>query len=314
MDKLKKIGLTALAGSMVATAATAADVSVGMGWSLSYTSADSDENGGTSSWTLGDSITFTTTGELDNGWTATAYIELDEANSDGYDDEKLTLDMGEMGTIGFGQNAGHGYGIDAVKNFLPGADTPAVSMGFTDLAAVGGANTANGVLGYQLAVGDTGLTIGAEQAVASAGGYDRSVSLKWTDDDMGISFGVGTSELEPDNGSGGDNETAIGASFTSGAFKIGANHNETDYGSTTNDIDNQAYGISYAVNDDLTISYQVVTNSRDTAAQDEQITQIAASYSMGSISFSGYVGKQSDVSGTAGSDDAEKHISMSLSF
>ena len=132
---------------------------------------------------------------------------------------------------------------------------------------------------------------------------------------MGISFGVGTSELEPDNGSGGDNETAIGASYTMGAFKIGANHNETDYGSTgTNDIDNQAYGVSYAVNDDLTISYQVVTNSKDTAAQDEQITQIAASYTMGSISFSGYVGKQSDVSGTAGSDDAEKHISMSLSF
>ena len=314
MNKLKKIGLTALAGSMVATAATAADVSVGMGWSLSYTSADSDEQGGTASWTIGDSITFTTTGELDNGWTATAYIELDEANSDGYDDEKLTLAMGDMGTLGIGSNAGHGYGIDAVKNFLPGADTPAVSMGFTDLAAVGGANTTQTVIGYQLAVGDTGLTMGVEQSVATAGGYDRSMSLKWTDADLGISIGVGTSELEPDNGSGGDNETAIGASFTAGAFKIGANHNETDYGSTTNDIDNQAYGVSYAVNDDLTISYQVVNNSRDTAAADEQITQVAASYSMGSISFSGYVGKQSDVSGTAGSDDAEKHISMSISF
>ena len=314
MNKLKKIGLTALAGSMVATAATAADVTVGMGWSLSYTSADSDENGGTASWTSGDSITFTTTGELDNGWTATAYLEVDETGGDGIDDEKLTLDMGDMGTVGFGSNAGHGFGIDAVKNFLPGADTPAVSMGFTDLGAVGGANTANGVLGYQLAVGDTGLTIGIEQAVASAGGYDRSMSLKWTDADLGFSVGVGTSELEPDNGSGGDNETSIGASYAAGAFKIGANHGETDYGSTTNDIDYQAYGVSYAVNDDLTISYQVVNNSRDTAAADEQITQVAASYSMGSISFSGYVGKQSDVSGTAGSDDAEKHISMSISF
>jgi outer membrane protein OmpU len=300
---------------MVATgAATAADVTVGMGWSLSYTSADSDEQGGTASWTMGDSIKFTTTGELDNGWTATAYLEVDETGGTGIDDEKLTLDMGDMGTVGFGSKAGHGFGIDAVKNFLPGADTPAISMGFTDLAYVGGANTTNGVLGYQLAVGDTGVTIGVEQAVATAGGYDRSMSIKYTNADIGFSFGVGTTELEPDNGSGGDNETAIGASYTAGAFKIGANHNETDYGSTTNDIDNQAYGISYAVNDDLTISYQVVTNSRDTAAQDEQITQVAASYSMGSISFAGYIGKQSDVSGTAGSDDAEKHISMSISF
>jgi len=314
MNKLKKVGLTALAGSMVATAATAGDVTVGMGWSLSYTSADSDENGGTGSWTQGNSITFTSTGELDNGWTATAYLEVDDGTYGGIDDQKLTLAMGDMGTMVFGSGAGAGYGIDAVKNFLPGADTPAISMGFTDLAYVGGANTTNGNLGYQLAIGDTGLTVGYEQAVATAGGYDRSMSLKWSDADLGLTFGVGTSELEPDNGAGGDNETAVGASYTMGAFKIGANHNETDYGSTTNDIDNQAYGVSYAVNDDLTISYQVVTNSRDTAAQDEQITQIAASYSMGSISFSGFVGKQSDVSGTAGSDDAEKHITMSVAF
>ena len=315
MNKLKKIGLTALAGSMVATAATAADVSVGMGWSLSYTSADSDENGGTASWTSGDSITFTTTGELDNGWTATAYLEVDETGGDGIDDEKLTLAMGDMGTVGFGSNAGHGFGIDAVKNFLPGADTPAVSMGFTDLAAVGGANTTNGVLGYQLAVGDTGLTVGAEQEVDAAGGYSRSMSIKYDNADAGFSFGLGTSELAPDNGSGGNTEQAIGASYTMGAFKIGGNHNETDYGSTaTNDIDNQHYGVSYAVNDDLTISYGVGNNSKDTAANDEEVVQMAASYSMGSISFGGYIGKQSSVAGVAGDDDITKHISMSVAF
>ena len=136
MNKLKKVGLTALAGSMVATAATAADVTVGAGWSLSYTSADSDENTGTASWSMGDSVTFTTTGELDNGWTATAYFELDD---DTMDDQKLTLDMGDMGTMVFGDGAAGGFGIDAVKNFVPNADTPAYSLGFTDLAYVGGA-------------------------------------------------------------------------------------------------------------------------------------------------------------------------------
>ena len=311
MNKLKKVGLTALAGSMVASSAIAADVTVGAGWSMSYTGVDSDEQGGTASWTMGDSVTFTTTGELDNGWTATAYYELDD---DTMDDQKLTLDMGDMGVFVFGDGAAGGFGIDAVKNFVPGADTPAYSLGFTDAAYVGGAGD-TGNLAYKLPIGDTGLTVGAEQEVDAAGGYSRSMSVKYTNDDMGFSFGAGSSELAPDNGSGGNSETAIGASYTMGAFKIGANHNETDYGSTsTNDIDNQHYGVSFAVNDDLTVSYAVLNNSIDTTADDEQITQIAASYSMGSISFSGYVGKQSDVSGTAGSDDAEKHISMSLSF
>ena len=58
----------------------------------------------------------------------------------------------------------------------------------------------------------------------------------------------------------------------------------------------------------------MLNNSIDTAADDEQITMIAASYSMGSISFSGYVGKMSSAGGTAGSDDAEKHLTMSVSF
>ena len=311
MNKLKKVGLTALAGSMVASSAIAADVTVGAGWSMSYTGVDSDEQGGTASWTMGDSVTFTTTGELDNGWTATAYYELDD---DTMDDQKLTLDMGDMGTFVFGDGAAGGFGIDAVKNFVPGADTPAYSLGFTDAAYVGGAGD-TGNLAYKLPIGDTGLTVGAEQEVDAAGGYSRSMSVKYTNDDMGFSFGAGSSELAPDNGSGGNSETAIGASYTMGAFKIGANHNETDYGSTsTNDIDNQHYGVSFAVNDDLTVSYAVLNNSIDTTADDEQITMVAASYSMGSISFSGYIGKQSSAQGTAGSDDIEKHITMSVSF
>ena len=311
MNKLKKVGLTALAGSMVATAATAADVTVGASWSLSYTGVDSDEIGGPASWTMGDSVTFTTTGELDNGWTATAYYELDD---DTMDDQKLTLDMGEMGTIGFADGAAHGYGIDNVKNFVPSADSPIFSVGLTMSAYVGGAGT-TGNLAYQLAIGDTGLTVGAEQEVAATGGYSKSMSIKYSNADVGFDIGVGVSELAPDNGSGGNDETAIGASYTAGGFTVGANHNETDYGAAaTNDIDNQHYGVSYAVNDDLTISYGIMNHSIDAAAEDEELVQYAASYTMGSIKFAGRVTKQSSVAGTAGDDDIEKHLTMSLTF
>ena len=205
MNKLKKIGLTALAGSMVATAATAADVTLAGSWALSYTGVDSDEIGGPASWSMDDSLKFTTTGELDNGWTATAYYELDD---DTMDDQKLTLDMGDMGTVGFGDGAAHGFGIDKVKNFVPGADTPAQSMWTTDLAYAGGAGS-TGNLAYQLAVGDTGITVGAEQEVDAAGGYSRSASIHYDNADLGFSFGVGTSDLAPDNNSGGNSETAV---------------------------------------------------------------------------------------------------------
>ena len=56
-------------------------------------------------------------------------IEVDETGGDGIDDEKLTLNYGRHGYSWYlvTVHAGHGFGIDAVKNFLPGADTPAVS-------------------------------------------------------------------------------------------------------------------------------------------------------------------------------------------
>ena len=311
MNKLKKVGLTALAGSMVATAATAADVTIAASWALNYTGGDSDEQHGVTSWSMDDSVKFTTTGDVgDTGWVATAYFELDD---DIIDDQKLTLDMGELGTLGFGDGAAHGYGIDKVKNFVPGADTPAYSMTFTDLAYVGGAGS-TGNLAYQLAIGDTGLTVGAEQEVDATGGYSRSVSVHYDNPDLGFSFGVGTSDLAPDNGNGGNDETAIGAKFATGNFTIGGNHNEIDYGGATNDIDNQHYGVSYAVNDDLTVSYAKLSNSRDTAAEDEEYTLIAASYTMGSIKFAGYIAKQASVSGVAGNDDAAKHLTMTLTF
>ena len=55
MDKIKKLGLTALAGSLVATSVSAADLSVTGSWSWSWDSSDTDESGNPMS--MGDSVT-----------------------------------------------------------------------------------------------------------------------------------------------------------------------------------------------------------------------------------------------------------------
>ena len=53
MDNIKKLGLTALAGSMVATAAHSAELSASGSWALSYTSEDDDAVNG-QAFTMGD--------------------------------------------------------------------------------------------------------------------------------------------------------------------------------------------------------------------------------------------------------------------
>ena len=97
MNKLKKVGLTALATTLVASSAFAGEMSVSGSASLNYSGLDT--NSGTNPWTMGDSIVFSGGGELDNGMTVSVSFELDGGD---YDDYSLSLGLGDgLGTLGF---------------------------------------------------------------------------------------------------------------------------------------------------------------------------------------------------------------------
>jgi len=103
MNKYKKIGLSALAGSLVAMSASA-EVSLSGGASVTFTSThDSDKTG----YGMADSITATYSGETDGGLTVTTKLELDGgANaSSSFDNRSISIASEDMGTITF---SGHG--------------------------------------------------------------------------------------------------------------------------------------------------------------------------------------------------------------
>merc|ERR1712093_626926 len=177
MDNIKKLGLTALAGSMVATAAHSAELSASGSWALSYTSEDDDTVNG-QAFTMGDSVTFTGSGELDNGFTASVKYELDGGS---FDDEQLKLDMGDMGEFAYGES-NSGYGIDIASNMVPAVDTAIYSAVGTDSTSYGVARSAQDVgnLGYKLAL-DGGMTISAEAARnTTTGGTDNTYGFTYT--------------------------------------------------------------------------------------------------------------------------------------
>jgi outer membrane protein OmpU len=171
MNKLTKYGLTALAGSLVATSVSAGELGVSGGWSWSYDSADSDETGNPMS--MGNSVTFTGSGETDQGWTATYKMELDHGFN-GYDDQSLTLDMGDSGKLVFSGASVTGSGIHMVNDIVPAADTPVYSMtdATTAFGIARGAG-ATGNLGYTVTVGD--ITASAE--MMKSNGTDRTYGV-----------------------------------------------------------------------------------------------------------------------------------------
>ena len=75
MNNFKKIGLTALAGSLVATSAVAGEMSVSGGASNKVRNTKNMTKASTGkSFSMGDQLTFTGSGELDNGIKCICYL------------------------------------------------------------------------------------------------------------------------------------------------------------------------------------------------------------------------------------------------
>ena len=79
MNNLKKIGLTALAASLVTTSAFAGEMSVAGSASIGV--KNTTGTAGTAlgkSWTMGNQLTFTGGGELDNGMNVSLSFIIDQ--------------------------------------------------------------------------------------------------------------------------------------------------------------------------------------------------------------------------------------------
>lgn len=308
MDNIKKLGLTALAGSMVATAASSAELSASGSWALSYTSEDDDAVNG-QAFTAGNSVTFSGSGELDNGWTASMSYELDD---DVMDDYSLTLDMADMGVFKYGESTS-GSGIDIASNMVPAVDTAIYSSVGTDTTAYGVARSAQdtGNLGWTKSVDD--IKVSAEYARnTTTGGSDTSFGLTYAGVD-GLTLAAGVASTNT-GGAAEIESLTYGAKYVTGAWTIGLQITSVDIEGTTEDEDGTHMGVSYNVNDDVSVGYIRQETDFSGTKSDEEHSGFQASYSMGSISFSGRVGKVDNMGGTAGSSDEDKHITMSVAF
>ena len=309
MNKLTKYGLTALAGSLVATSVTAGDMSVSGGWSWSYDAADSDEVSG-NPMSMGNSVTFTGSGETDQGWTATYKMELDHGFN-GYDDQSLTLDMGDSGKLVFSGASVTGSGIHMVNDIVPAADTPVYSM--TDSATAYGIARgagATGNLGYTVTFGD--ITASAE--MMKGAGTDRTYGIKYTGVEN-LTVVAGTGDINPGNVAGETQETTWGIKYAMGGATVAYQQHSIDYpGAGSADEDGTHIGISFAVNDDLTVSYATQTVDITGKGEDETNSGFGVSYSMGSMSVAAYAGKTENGNGVSASDDEGKGITLSIAF
>ncbi len=309
MNKLKKVGLTALATTLVASSAYAGEMSVSGSASLNYSGLST--NSSVNPWTMGDSVTFSGGGDLDNGMTVGVSYELDGGN---YDDYKLTLGLGDgLGTVTFSGNSVNAGGVDMVKDIVPTAytavyeNTNAVDNGIA--AGIGGRSTAS-MWGYKNSVGDLTVSLGynAENSTIGANAAETSIGLQYAMD--GITAVAGRF----DDGDVAVHDT-VGLKYTAGSITAAVQRTDINYDATgTNDQEAMHMGVSFAVNENLSVSAGRQKVEIDTAVDNEINTGVSASYTMGSITIGGGFNEVESAGGAANSDAEVTMLNLAFAF
>jgi len=308
MNNLKKVGLTALATTLVTSASIAGELSVSGGASLSYTGTSSAS--GTNPWAMGDSVKFNGGGDLDNGMTVSVYYELDGGT---FDDYNLKLGMGDSGTLSFSGNSSSGSGVDKLKDIVPNAYTPVyeatdtVDSGLIDASG----NAQAGQWGYDVSIGSLALSASYNPKPAAGKEQETGYAVVYS----GLMDGLELSAAMFDDGDEAENDT-IGVKYTMGSVVAAYQITNVDYEATTStDQDAVHYGVSVAINDELSVSAGRQVIEFDGQGDDETNTGLMASYTMGSISIGGGFNKLENVGGSGTAKEVEASIfNIAFSF
>ena len=306
MNKLKKVGLTALATTLVTSASFAGEMSVSGGASLNYSGLNT--NSDVNPWSMGDSVTFSGGGDLDNGMTVNVSFELDGGN---YDDYSLTLGMGDMGSLTFSGNSVNAGGVDKVKDIVPTAYTPVYEN--TDATDNGLATTSTrstaGMWGYTYNMDGLMLSAGYNPMPAAGAQAESSIGISYD----GLMDGLTVVAGRFDDGDVAENDT-YGIKYVMGSVTAAYQVTKVEYDGTTADQDATHMGISLAVNENLTVSAGRQETEIDGTVEDEINSGIQASYTMGSITLAGGFNEQESGGGTAANDAEVAMFNAAFAF
>jgi outer membrane protein OmpU len=331
MINIKKIGLTALAGSLVAFSANAAEMSVSGGVEITYT-----DSGGTqgnevtgNSFGANSGVTLSASGDVGFGTLSAtrAFADMGSIAT-----SHQSLDMGDMGIFSFDTSAGGLVGITASDDLLPTAYEEAwTGAGAGDgIAGVGSTNVIgyrNSVSGFSISAGYTngeGSAATGESGVSGATGNPhgstRDVYVSTTVEGVTVGAGVAQNSSTKSAGAGTDIEEWVAqAVYSSGPVSIGYRMAETSGGAAGTAVQEiTGYSIAFNVNENFAVSYGTQENNRNaagsTASVTEDVTGISASYTVGAASVRFHRSEASNSNFVSTADDEHTELGVVLAF
>ena len=339
MKTWKKAGLTALAGSLVATSAFAGAMTVSGGATLTYageTGAQDSASAGADSfgndggrWGMNKTISFAGSGEMDNGWTVSLANTLTDAASSAV---SITLDMGDAGSLNY-EGGTSQRGAGKIKDMMPTADED-VGNGLDANGTTTGGEISGTITGgaegfhYSKAMdmveigvgyapkGGTPNTAGATSGPGAVASTTSAYIKVDPMDGLEIGFGVGekTAAAGGDASQTDDMDTVY-VTYVYGPLTVGYQRSNIDtYTAAQADDEQTRWAVLYAVNDEMSISYQDHENDDDKTAVDEEATGVSMSYTVGSMTFKAHRNKGTNLGNAVTRESEHTEVGVTFAF
>ena len=323
MNNLKKIGMTALAASLVSTSVFAGELTVSGAASMTYENYSTTDSAvaanNNKTFTQGNVINFNGGGELDNGMTVALAFELDEGSTDDqlFDNHSVTISSDAMGSFSLsghgGSSAASALDTTAAGDIWDNFDNTA---GIASTEVFNASKAGNNIMKYTLPSVVDGLSAAVSYQAggnSSAGaGSSTAYGLTYTGvEGLTVSYGYGE-----DNDTKTDERevTTMAAAYAYGPVTVAYTESEND-ATTATDQTLKSVAVSYTISENLSVKYGQETFENQADAVDPEYTSFSASYTSGGMTVS--VGTQSaeNADGTASDKDVDyNYLTLGFAF
>ena len=323
MNNFKKIGLTALAASLVSVSAHAGALTAAGSASMNAEGHTGEQLDNGTTFSMANSVTLSGSGELDNGMTVSVSFEMDDGasnnTSSAFDNHSVTVSSESMGTLVL---AGHGGSTAASK-----IDTTAAGDMWDnfDEMSIGTATSLDAVA--MSAAGDDSffytspdlmdglnVTLSYNPQKGNAGNPSESgYGFNYTGVE-GLSVSYATTEIETNvAGTTGDNNV-VKVSYAYGPVTATYSTSETTATTDTSSGATDSYAISYTVSDELSVTYGSETHEEDGQTTDVEVDGFSVAYTTGGMTISAAVQSAENQNHSTDSKFDTDYLALGASF
>ena len=326
MNNFKKIGLTALAASLVSVSAHAGEMSVAGGASINVEGFSGEELNAGKAYTMGNQLTFSGGGELDNGLSVSLSFVIDQGDGTSpFDSHSVTISSDTLGSIKF-----MGEGGSTTANAIDGSAagdiwdkfdglTNAMVLG-THGQASGDSNTAtagDNAFIYTSPELMEGLTASLSYAPQASSAETRAsgtgIGLNYTGIE-GLSLAYAKADIVNSTKALSGDQTVMEASYAYGPVTVAYSKWESDVDTASMDMELSSVAVSYTVSDELSVTYGMEEADAEGSTTDAEFETLSLSYVTGGMTISAGMHEAENAAFDTGSHSDIEKWTLGASF